>query len=70
FKGIPFVRKRTGSPVYERAIGYVECTLIDGKTIDAGSHSIFLGEIVGGACFRGDEEPMTYAYYQATKDEK
>ena len=36
------------------------------KTIDAGTHSIFVGDIVGGALFK-DEEPLTYAHYHATK---
>jgi flavin reductase (DIM6/NTAB) family NADH-FMN oxidoreductase RutF len=69
FKGVPVIRKRTGCPIYENAIGYLECSMLEGKTVDAGTHSIFLGEIVGGARFR-DEDPMTYAYYQETKDRK
>lgn len=69
FKGVPIVRKRTGCPIYENAIGYVECNLIEDKTIDAGTHSIFLGEVVGGDSFKADE-PMSYAYYHATKDKR
>ncbi len=69
FKGVPIIRKRTNCPIYEGGIGYVECNVIEDKTVDAGTHSIFLGEIVGGACFM-DEEPLTYALYHATKDQK
>jgi len=43
--------------------------VIEDKTVDAGTHSIFLGEIVGGARFR-DEEPMTYSYYYKKKMEQ
>jgi flavin reductase (DIM6/NTAB) family NADH-FMN oxidoreductase RutF len=69
FKGIPTIRKRTNCPIYENGVGYVECNVIEDKTVDAGTHSIFLGEIVGGACL-GNKEPMTYAIYHATKDQK
>ena len=67
FKGIPVIKKRTCCPVYENAIGYLECTLHKEMTVNAGTHSIFLGEIVGGGVFK-NEPPMTYAYYHETKD--
>lgn len=66
FKGIPIRKGRTGCPIVEDSIGYIECSVIGDKTIDAGTHSIFLGDIVGGAVFK-DEEPITYAYYHKTK---
>jgi flavin reductase (DIM6/NTAB) family NADH-FMN oxidoreductase RutF len=67
FKGVALRRGRTGCPVLEESIGYLECTLVKDRKVDAGTHSIFVGDIVGGELFR-DEEPMTYAYYHATKD--
>jgi flavin reductase (DIM6/NTAB) family NADH-FMN oxidoreductase RutF len=67
FKGVSIRRGRTGCPVLEEAIGYIECTLVKDRKLDAGTHSIFIGDIVGGVLFR-DEEPITYAYYHATKD--
>ena len=51
----------------EGAIGYLECSLVKDAKLDAGTHTIFVGDVVGGALFK-DEEPMTYAYYHATKD--
>lgn len=67
FKGVPFETKRTGCPVYTDCIGYLECSVLGEKTVDAGTHSIFVGDIVGGGVFR-DEYPMTYRYYHETKD--
>lgn len=67
FKGVPVRRGRTGCPVLEGAIGYLECSIVKDAKLDAGTHSIFVGDVVGGALFK-DEEPMTYAYYHATKD--
>ena len=69
FKGVPILRRRTLCPIYEKAIGYIECSVIEEKTVDAGTHSIFLGEIVGGERFK-DEEPMTYSYYYEKKSEQ
>ena len=67
FKGVPVRIGRTGCPVLEGAIGYLECTLVKDRKLDAGTHSIFVGDVVGGALFR-DEEPLTYARYHAAKD--
>ena len=67
FKGVAVRRGRTGCPVLEDAIGFMECALVKDRVLDAGTHGIFIGNIVGGALFR-DEEPITYAYYQATKN--
>lgn len=67
FKGVAVRRGRTGCPVLEDAIGFMECALVKDRKLDAGTHSIFIGDIVGGALFR-DEEPITYAHYYATKN--
>lgn len=67
FKGVPIFKGKTGCPIYENAIAYIECTLIRDKTTDAGTHSIFIGDVVGGARLREDV-PMTYAFYHETKD--
>lgn len=69
FKGIPIKQGRTGCPIFEGAIGYIECAIIKDMTIDAGTHSIFVGDIVGGGVFK-DEEPLTYEHYHATKDSR
>ncbi len=66
-KGLAIRRGHTGCPVLEDALGFIECKLIPGKTVDAGTHSIFVGDVVGGGILR-DGEPMTYAHYHATKD--
>jgi flavin reductase (DIM6/NTAB) family NADH-FMN oxidoreductase RutF len=67
FKSVPVRRGRTGCPILEESIGYIECRIVKDKTVDAGTHSIFVGDIVGGGVFK-EEEPITYAYYHATKD--
>lgn len=66
FKGIPIIKERTGCPILKDSIGYIECKLIKEMQVDAGTHSIFVGDVVGGKTFK-DEEPLTYAYYHETK---
>jgi flavin reductase (DIM6/NTAB) family NADH-FMN oxidoreductase RutF len=67
FKGIPIFKGKTGCPIYESAVAYIECVLLPDKTTDAGTHSIFVGEIVGGTRLTEDA-PMTYAFYHQTKE--
>ena len=67
FKGVPIFTKKTGCPIYADAIAYIECNLLEDKTTDAGTHSIFVGDVVGGARLK-DDVPMTYAFYHQTKD--
>jgi flavin reductase (DIM6/NTAB) family NADH-FMN oxidoreductase RutF len=67
FKGVAVRTAHTGCPVLEGAIGYLECALVKDLRLDAGTHSIFVGDVVGGALLK-DEEPLTYAHYQAVKN--
>ncbi len=66
FNNVPVIRGRTGCPVYKDAIGYIECVVSKDRKLNAGTHDILVGDVVGGQVFR-DEEPLTYAYYHETK---
>jgi rubredoxin len=50
--------------VTEHAVGYLECRLR--QSIDAGSHTIFVGLVANAEMLR-DGPPMTYAYYHDVK---
>ena len=50
--GFPFHGARTGAPVLDQAVAYVDCALR--QAIDVGDHTLFLGEVVDGA-FQQDE---------------
>lgn len=67
-KKIAYRIGRNGCPILEDSLGWIECRIISEKTVDAGTHSIFVGDVLGGGVLRPGE-PMTYAYYHATKDE-
>lgn len=66
FKGIPFFKGETGCPILTNAIGYIECSVLKDRTADAGTHSIFIGDVVK-AKLLNDVDPMTYAFYSKAK---
>ncbi len=50
--------------VLDHGLGYLEARVID--RIEVGTHTIFVGEVVGADILR-EGEPMTYAYYHQVK---
>jgi flavin reductase (DIM6/NTAB) family NADH-FMN oxidoreductase RutF len=64
--GSDVIPGQTGTPVVVTgSTGYLECRLTD--TIDAGSHFIFIGELVSSGMLNADQTPMTYQYYRQTR---
>jgi len=45
--GFPFHDGRTGAPVLDQALAYLDCEVR--QTVDVGGHTLFLGEIVDAA---------------------
>ncbi|HEX3032355.1 MAG TPA: flavin reductase [Bacillota bacterium] len=67
FANMPYFRGQvTNAPVMEQGIAYLECRVIKEKTLDLGTHTLFVAEIVGGGV-KDSGEPMTYAYFRQTK---
>ena len=55
----------TGAPVVlENAVSYIEAKVI--KEVDVGTHTIFIGEVVGAEVV-GNKATMTYEYYHQVK---
>jgi flavin reductase (DIM6/NTAB) family NADH-FMN oxidoreductase RutF/rubredoxin len=50
--------------VLDHSLAYLEAKVIN--QVDVGTHTIFVGELVGADVLR-EGEPMTYAYYQQVK---
>lgn len=55
FGEVAYQTGRTGAPLLDRALAYVECEVKD--IHEAGDHSIVIGEVVE-ADVRGDERPL------------
>jgi len=61
FAGCDYKIAGNGAPVVlNKVVGAIECKVMD--SLDAGSHSIFLGEVTDAEIF-SDLRPMTYSYY-------
>jgi flavin reductase (DIM6/NTAB) family NADH-FMN oxidoreductase RutF/rubredoxin len=63
--GISYRLGKNGCPIIaEHTVGYLEGKVT--RQLDAGTHTIFMGEVLEGELL-GDGEPMTYAYYHDVK---
>ena len=56
FEGLKYHADKTGAPVIDEALGYLDCELAEEHT--AGTHTIFLGNVV--ACGSHDGAPLGY----------
>jgi len=64
-KDINYKLGETEAPVVlDHSLAYLEARIIN--QIDVGTHTIFIGKLVG-ADVLGEGEPMTYAYYHQVK---
>jgi flavin reductase (DIM6/NTAB) family NADH-FMN oxidoreductase RutF/rubredoxin len=64
-EGVSYKIGDTQSPVVsDNALAYLEARVI--QEVDVGTHTIFIGELVGADVIK-EGEPMTYAYYHQVK---
>jgi flavin reductase (DIM6/NTAB) family NADH-FMN oxidoreductase RutF/rubredoxin len=64
-EGVNYKIGDTQSPVVsDNALAYLEARVI--QEVDVGTHTIFIGELVGADVIK-EGEPMTYAYYHQVK---
>ena len=66
FKDFEFTRGLTGSPLISNSAAQFEVQVLFDKSVDMGTHTLYVGEVVAGKAL-ADREPMTYAYYRQTK---
>lgn len=65
FEGINYKLTSNGLPyVTEHTLSYLEVKVL--QEVDAGTHTIFIGEVVGAEVLK-EGIPMTYAYYHEVK---
>ena len=65
FEGINYKIVETQAPVVtDNTLAYLDAKVI--QEVDVGTHTIFIGELVGADVLR-EEEPLTYAYYHQVK---
>jgi len=65
FEGINYKFGETQTPIVtDHTIAYLEAKVI--KEVSVGTHSIFIGDLIGADVLK-EGEPMTYAYYHQVK---
>jgi flavin reductase (DIM6/NTAB) family NADH-FMN oxidoreductase RutF len=69
FAGLDWYAGVTGAPVLRQCAGYFECRVDPGKTLDAGTHLVFLAEVVAGMVPHDDLKTLTYQEYRRRKQE-
>lgn len=66
FSGVRAVIGASGAPVVlENAVAYYEAKVVN--SVDAGTHMLFIGQIVACETLNDSVEPMTYAFYHTVK---
>lgn len=58
FETAPTTTAATGTPIFKEAIAYLDCTLAD--AIEAGDHTIYLGEVEAADVQRPSAPALTY----------
>ena len=63
FSGYSFNEGMNGIPVLsEQCLAWLECRVIE--TVDAGTHLLFIADVLDAGLFEESGPPMTYAYYK------
>ncbi|HOJ76918.1 MAG TPA: flavin reductase [Bacillota bacterium] len=68
FKDIVWDKGQTGAPLLKESPGYLECKVNPARTMDAGTHLVFLAEVIAGA-IKTTTPILSYQEYRARKDE-
>jgi flavin reductase (DIM6/NTAB) family NADH-FMN oxidoreductase RutF/rubredoxin len=64
--GTTLIYGETGVPiVLDESIAYFECRVV--QTLDAGTHLLFIGEVLNAESADDSKEPLTYTYYRQVK---
>jgi len=68
YQGVNYYIGQSKAPIVKDfTVGFIELKVIN--EMDAGTHTIFLGEVIDSGKFN-DDEPLTYAYYHEVKKGK
>ncbi len=69
FNDVEYKIGTSGAPiVLSDTIAWFDCKVV--QTLDVGSHTLFIGEIVDGELLEEDEDPLTYEWYHKVKNGK
>lgn len=58
FKDLGYRTEATGAPVLNDALAFLDCTVV--RALDAGDHTIFIGEVQASGVQHDDKGPLLY----------
>lgn len=65
FSTCEFTRADCGAPILEGSVAYYECRVIQDKTLELGTHTLFVADVLK-AGVKGSGEPYTYSEYRSS----
>lgn len=66
FAGVKYIRGKNGCPILTDCLGYLEASVMWDKTVDVGTHTLFVANVTSGQP-AANEKPLTYSYYRANR---
>ncbi|OGS34488.1 MAG: hypothetical protein A2474_03335 [Elusimicrobia bacterium RIFOXYC2_FULL_34_12] len=66
FENIKYHTEITNSPIFDDILSWMDCRVIKDMTIDCGTHSLFIADVLDGSIV-SVEEPLTYKYYRENR---
>lgn len=67
FQGIDIrLSPKVRCPIIPDGVSYLECRVRPEMSVDVGTHTLFVADVVGGGPL-SSQEPITYAYYRANR---
>lgn len=68
FSGLDWYTAKTGAPIINQAAGYLDCRVQAEKILDAGTHLVFMAEVIDGKVDK-DAPILSYQEYRDRKKE-
>jgi len=67
FAGLQFtLSPKVGCPIVPDGVAYLECEVRPEMSVDVGTHTLYVADVVGGGELKSTE-PITYAFYRANR---
>lgn len=66
FADTPYLPGRNGCPIIADSLGYLEAEILPDKTVDVGTHTLFVAKVTAGRTLAG-RQALTYAHYRKVK---
>lgn len=66
FAGVEYISGKNGCPILKDCLAYIEAKVVPDKTVDIGTHTLFIADVTSGRMVANDEA-LTYSLYRRSK---